>query len=62
MNVPIYVCEGTCKAHISQEQYDNGLVRCGAEECTLKGHEFTKMYECQECHKELKEDNPHPNH
>ena len=35
-----YVCLGTCQAVITQEQYENGLVKCGTEGCTMKGHEF----------------------
>lgn len=37
-----YVCLGTCQAVISQEQYDNGLTKCGARVCTLKGQQFVK--------------------
>lgn len=32
-----YVCLGTCQAVISEEQYNNGLTKCGAKECTLYG-------------------------
>lgn len=60
MNTPVYICEGTCAAKISEEQYKNGLTKCGADVCTLKGHEFTKMYECADCSKVMKEDTPHP--
>jgi hypothetical protein len=45
MNKVIYVCPGTCKAEVSEEQYKAGLTKCGAEECTLKGHEFEKKAE-----------------
>jgi hypothetical protein len=59
MNTPIYVCEGTCGAKISQEQYNAGLTQCGADECTRKNQEFTKMYTCDECHEVMKENQPH---
>lgn len=36
----MYVCTGTCKAEISQEAYDNGLVACGATDCTKHGEPF----------------------
>ena len=45
----IYVCEGTCQAKISEEQYNNGLKNCGADVCTMKGHEFAKKFECEQC-------------
>jgi len=37
-NQKTYVCLGTCQAVITEEQYKNGLTKCGAETCTLKGH------------------------
>lgn len=45
----VYVCEGTCEAKITEEQYNSGLTKCGAEGCSLKGHDFTKMFECELC-------------
>lgn len=33
-----YVCLGTCQGVVSEEQYKNGLNKCGAEGCNLKGH------------------------
>lgn len=60
MNTPVYVCEGTCGAKISEEEYNKGLTACGADGCTLQGHAFTKMYECSECGKISREDKPHP--
>ena len=33
-----YVCLGTCQAVITEEQYKNGLTKCGAKSCDLKGH------------------------
>ncbi len=35
-----WVCMGTCQAVISQEQYDGGLTKCGADVCTMKGQPF----------------------
>lgn len=35
-----YVCLGSCQAVISEEQYKNGLTKCGAEECTLYNQPF----------------------
>lgn len=60
MNTLVYVCEGECHAKISEEQFNGGLTVCGTESCNLKGHAFTKMYECEECGRVAKEDKPHP--
>lgn len=38
-----YVCEGSCHAQITQEQYDKGLTKCGDKECTLYGKPFKKV-------------------
>jgi hypothetical protein len=35
-----YVCMGSCQAVISEEQYMDGLTKCGAEVCTMKGQPF----------------------
>jgi hypothetical protein len=35
-----YVCLGTCQAVISEEQYNEGLTKCGAKGCSLEGHTF----------------------
>ncbi len=37
-----YVCEGSCKANISDERYKSGLVKCGAKGCTMHGKPFKK--------------------
>ena len=37
-----YVCLGSCQAVITAEQYKNGLTKCGAESCTMKGQPFVK--------------------
>lgn len=49
MNKVVYICVGTCKAEISEEQFKAGLTKCGGEGCTLKGHDFAKRLKCQEC-------------
>ncbi len=40
INKKTHLCEGSCGAHITQEQYDGGLTACGTEGCTMKGHPF----------------------
>lgn len=39
----VYVCKGTCKAQITQKQYDEGLTKCGAKECTMFAKPFKKL-------------------
>lgn len=51
MDEKVYVCTGTCKAEITEEQFKAGLTKCGAEKCTLKGHDFVKMRKCSKCGK-----------
>ena len=38
-----YVCDGTCKADISEARYKAGLTKCGAEGCTMHGKPFRKV-------------------
>jgi hypothetical protein len=38
-----YICEGTCKAQITQKQYDGGLTKCGTKSCNLYGKPFKKV-------------------
>lgn len=38
-----YICEGSCNAQITQEQYNNGLVKCGAKNCNLYNKPFKKV-------------------
>ncbi len=40
---PGFICEGTCGAHISKAQHDEGLTTCGTEGCSLKGHPFSPI-------------------
>lgn len=49
MNKVVYICVGTCKAEISEEQYKSGLTKCGGEGCTLNGHDFEKRLKCEIC-------------
>lgn len=39
-----YICEGTCQAKITQEQYDEGLTKCGTKSCTYFGRPFKKSH------------------
>lgn len=55
----LYICEGTCKAEISEEEFNNGLTQCGTEGCTLKGHQFRKMIKCGTCGKVYSPETPH---
>ena len=41
-NDKTYVCLGTCQAVITQQEYNNGLTRCGADVCTMKNQPFVK--------------------
>jgi hypothetical protein len=49
MSKVIYVCPGTCKASISEEDYKQGLIQCGADSCTLYKQPFIKMLKCDDC-------------
>lgn len=40
-----YVCEGTCQARITQDQYEKGLTKCGTKSCTYFGKSFKKVKE-----------------
>lgn len=37
-----YVCLGTCQAVITDKEYKEGLTKCGADVCTMKGHPFVE--------------------
>ena len=49
MDKTVYICTGTCKAEISEEQYKEGLTKCGTQGCTHFGHTFEKVLKCHEC-------------
>ena len=49
MDKTVYICTGTCKAEISEEEYKGGLTKCGTEGCTKKGHTFEMRKKCAEC-------------
>lgn len=59
MNKIVYVCTGTCKAEISDEQYEAGLIRCGTPECTLYNHTFEKRIKCGVCSQLYKQEEDH---
>lgn len=59
INKVVYVCVGSCKAEISEDQYKSGLVKCGTEGCTEKGHQFEKRLKCGECGMVYKEEETH---
>lgn len=44
-----HICQGTCKAFVTEEEYKGGLIACGAEECTAKGKPFVKGFKCHMC-------------
>lgn len=54
-----YICEGTCKAFITEEQFNGGLIACGAEVCALKGKPFVKGFKCQICNEVFPEGTEH---
>lgn len=54
-----YVCLGTCQAVITEEQYKNGLTKCGGEGCTLQGHEFVEGKKCPICGKNYQQGSEH---
>ncbi len=49
MDKAVHICTGTCRAEISEEEYNKGLVKCGAQGCTHFGHAFEKRIKCNEC-------------
>ena len=50
-----YFCNGTDQAVVTQEQYDQGLTKCGNESCSLHGHQFEKGLYCTTCQKRITE-------
>ena len=59
MDKKIYICTGTCRAEISKDQYDNGLVKCGTKTCDRFGQSFEEKIKCEICGKIF---NPSKNH
>lgn len=59
MNKVVYVCTGSCKAEISEEQYKGGLTKCGAKGCTMEGYDFEKRFKCDTCGEVFKEKEIH---
>lgn len=59
MDKVVYICTGTCKAEISEEQYKNGLTKCGTQGCSRCGHTFAKRMKCSVCKAYYKEGEIH---
>ena len=38
-----YICTGSCHAQISEGQYKEGLIVCGAKDCNMRGKPFKKV-------------------
>ena len=49
MDRTVYICTGGCGAVISEKQFDEGLVVCGADGCDHKGDSFEKRMKCAKC-------------
>lgn len=49
MDKVVYICTGSCKAEVSQEDYDKGLTKCGADTCNMHNHPFKKVFKCAQC-------------
>ncbi|HCS78170.1 TPA: hypothetical protein DIV55_00315 [Patescibacteria group bacterium] len=49
MVTKVHVCDGTCGAEISDEQFQAGLTKCGADGCTMQGQPFSEKFKCSEC-------------
>ncbi|MDD5110649.1 MAG: hypothetical protein PHI63_05575 [Patescibacteria group bacterium] len=45
----VYACTGSCKAIIKVEQFEQGLTKCGAKGCTMRGHDFRPVEQCPDC-------------
>jgi len=50
---------GSCAAEISEEEYLAGLRVCGAQSCTMQGHEFAERIKCSDCAKVFKSGEDH---
>ncbi|OGK24219.1 hypothetical protein A3A46_01720 [Candidatus Roizmanbacteria bacterium RIFCSPLOWO2_01_FULL_37_13] len=59
MDKSVYICTGTCKAEISEEEYNKGLTKCGTQGCTHFGHTFEKRMKCSICGAYYKEGEKH---
>ncbi len=59
MDKVVYICTGTCKAEISEKEYNEGLVKCGTQGCTHFGHSFEKRMKCHICGEYYKEGENH---
>lgn len=59
MDQKVYICTGTCAAEISEEQYQSGIIKCGAPGCNMQGHTFEERLKCQSCGKLYKMEESH---
>ncbi len=59
MDAIVYVCTGSCKAEISEKEYNAGLIRCGAKDCTLFGHPFERRLKCHICGSTYRQEEKH---
>lgn len=48
-----YFCNGTDQAVVTQEQYNQGLTKCGNESCSLHGQPFEKGLYCTTCGRKI---------
>jgi len=44
-----YVCEGTCGAELTEEEYNNGNHVCKSDGCTHLGQPFKRKVKCIKC-------------
>lgn len=51
-----YFCNGTDQAVVTEEQYNQGLTKCGNESCSMYGQPFEKGLYCTTCQKRIAED------
>lgn len=51
-----YFCTGTCGAVVTQEQYDQGLTKCGDESCNMHDKPFERGLFCVSCEKRIGEE------
>ena len=51
-----YFCTGTCSAVVTQEQYDQGLTKCGDESCNMHDKPFERGSFCVSCEKRIGEE------
>ena len=50
-----YFCSGTDQAIVTEEEFKNGLTKCGNKTCSMYQHPFEKGIYCTTCEKRIKE-------